>query len=69
MRGVIFTLIAVIAIGYQAAAILACLRSWKIKNQTLELRAEGPVSVLKPNSRVDSRFARSRPLPYGFARM
>jgi ceramide glucosyltransferase len=50
---VIFTLIAVIAIGYQTFAMLACLRAWKTKKKTPGAAGQGPVSVLKPIRGLD----------------
>jgi ceramide glucosyltransferase len=50
---VIFTLIAVIAIGYQAVAILACLRSRGAANQWPAAQGQGPVSILKPIRGLD----------------
>ncbi|MSV35964.1 MAG: glycosyltransferase [Bryobacterales bacterium] len=49
----IFTLIAVIAIGYQAAAIVACLRTWIAAKRVPEGTAPGPVSVVKPIRGLD----------------
>lgn len=49
----LLTLLAAAAIGYQAIAIVACVRAWRSAKQRPGASGQGPVSVLKPIRGLD----------------